>query len=282
MSRPGRVLADGFAFPEGPRWHEDAFYFSDMHAHEVIRLDADGGRTVVATVPTCPSGLGWDPQGRLLIVSMEDHRLLRQEMDGSLEAIADFSHLATHLSNDMVVDARGRAYIGNFGFDLHAGAKPATTNLVFVDTDGSVREAAKDLSFPNGAVITPDDGTLILGESFGARLTAWDIADDGSLSNRRVWAQLDGAVPDGICLDEEGAVWVASPVSGECLRVREGGEIVERIAVEHEAFACMLGGPEGRSLHVCVAKNSDPAEAKRERTGRIEVFEVDVPHAGRP
>ena len=165
---------------------------------------------------------------------------------------------------------------------LHGGGKPAKTNLVLALPDGTVREAATDLSFPNGTVITPDGGTLIIGESFGACLTAFDVAEDGALSNRRVWAQLEGAVPDGICLDAEGAIWVASPVSGEVLRVREGGEIVERIAVEHEAFACMLGGEEGRTLFVCTAESSDPQECLARRSGRIEAFEVEVPRAGLP
>ena len=282
MSNEPRVVADGLIFPEGPRWHEGALYFSDMHAHQVLRLEADGTRSVVAEVPTCPSGLGWDPQGRLLVVSMEDHRLLRQEADGSLSPIAEFAHLATHLSNDMVVDGQGRAYIGNFGFDLHSGDKPAKTNLVLARPDGTVGEVASELSFPNGTVITPDGRTLVVGESFGACLTAFDIADDGTLSNRRVWAQIEGAVPDGICLDAEGAIWIASPVSGEVLRIREGGEVADRRPVEHEAFACMLGGTDGKTLFVCTGTTSDPAEAKTERSGRIVAFDVEVPHAGLP
>lgn len=282
MPRTPTILTDGLAFPEGPRWHDGALYFSDMHAHEVVRLELTGARQVVARVPTCPSGLGWDPQGRLLIVSMEDHRLLRQTEAGPLEEVARFDHLATHLSNDMVVDAEGRAYIGNFGFDLHANAPPARTNLIRVDPDGSVHEAATELSFPNGTVITPDGKTMILGESFGACLTAFDVEPDGTLTNRRVWAKLEGAVPDGLCLDAEGAIWAASPVSGEVVRVAEGGEVRERIPVEHQAFACMLGGAAGRTLFVCTARSSDPAECRVERSGRIEAFEVDAPRAGLP
>lgn len=277
-----RILADGLIFPEGPRWHDGAFFFSDMHALDVIRLELDGTREVVAHVPTCPSGLGWDPQGRLLIVSMQDHRLLRQEADGTLATVADFAHLATHLSNDMVVDRKGRAYIGNFGFDLHSGDKPATTNMVLVSEDGHVSEAAKDLSFPNGTVITPDGKTLIVGETFNSCLSAFDIAEDGSLANRREWARLEGAVPDGICLDAEGAIWVASPVSAEVIRLREGGEVLERIGVETQAFACMLGGEERKTLFVCTARGSDPEACKKERAGRIELFDVDVPGAGLP
>lgn len=280
--RTPRILASDLVFPEGPRWHDGALYFSDMHAQEVLRLELDGQRSVVARVPTCPSGLGWDPSGRLLIVSMEDHRLLRQEPDGSLETVADFSALARVRSNDMVVDRHGRAYIGNFGFDLHAGDPPCNTNLIFVDVDGSVHEAATEIGFPNGTVITPDGTTLILAESFGMRLTAFDIQPDGSLANRRVWAPLDGCVPDGICLDAEGAVWLASPISAEVVRVREGGEVAERIGVETQAFACMLGGPERKTLFVCTANDSHPDTATRDRSGRIEAFDVEVPGAGLP
>jgi sugar lactone lactonase YvrE len=253
-----------------------------MHAKTVCRIDSTGTCSTVVEVPGCPSGLGWLPDGRMLIVSMEDHRLLRLEENGTLSEVADLSALATHLCNDMVVDSLGRAYVGNFGFNLHAGDKPQTTNLILVTPDGTVREAADGLSFPNGAVITPDGDTLIVAETFGPRLSAFDIADDGSLGNRRVWAEFEGMVPDGICLDEERAIWVASPVSAEVVRVHEGGEITDRIGVETQAFACMLGGSDGRTLFVCTARGSDPEACKRERAGRIEAFEVQAPRAGLP
>jgi sugar lactone lactonase YvrE len=181
----------------------------------------------------------------------------------------------------MVVDGRGRAYVGNFGFDLHARAPLAPANLVLVHPDGRAEIAAKDLMFPNGTVITPDGRTLILGETFAAQLTAFDIGADGRLSNRRVWAKLEKAVPDGICLDAEGAIWVASPVSKGVLRVRAGGEVVQRIGVEHQAYACMLGGDDRRTLYLCTAANHDPAKTG-DKTGRIEVARVDVPGAGLP
>lgn len=282
MPRERKILLDGLIFPEGPRWHEDAFWFSDQYARTVYRVGADGHKEAVVEVPGQPSGLGWDPEGRLLVVSMKDHRLLRLEGDGALSTVADLSGLATHQSNDMVVDALGRAYIGNFGFDLHGGATPKKTNLLLATPDGQVREVAQEISFPNGTVITPDGSTLILGESFAAQLTAFTIDPDGSLSNRRVWAPTEGGVPDGICLDAEGAIWVASPTSAQVMRIREGGEVTERITVETQAFACMLGGPEGKTLHVCTAKDSDPEVCERERAGRIETFEVDVPGAGLP
>ena len=282
MTRQGSVAADDLLFPEGPRWHDGAFWFSDMYAREVCRIDSEGNRSVVAKVPGCPSGLGWLPDGRLLVVSMEDHRVLRQEADGSLSEFADLSALAVHRSNDMVVDSRGRAYVGNFGLDLVGGEAPRKTNLILATPEGEVREVANEISFPNGAVITPDGGTLILGETFAQQLSAFDIAADGSLENRRVWASVPGVAPDGICLDAEGAVWVASPISAEVVRVREGGTILERIPVETQAFACMLGGAAGTTLFVCTARSSNPAECEADRAGRIETFEVDVPHAGIP
>jgi len=275
-----RTLFDGLRFPEGPRWHEGALWFSDMHARQVMKLELDGRAEVVAEVPNDPSGLGWLPDGRLLVVSMQDRRLLRLDPDG-LHEVADLSACTPFHCNDMVVDDQGRAYVGNFGFDLHGGGKPAATSLALVRPDGETLVVADQLLFPNGTVITPDGGTLIVGESFGARLTAFDIAPDGTLSNRRIWAQLEKAVPDGICLDAEGGIWMASPVSAEVLRVREGGEVTDRISVQTQAFACMLGGPERRTLFICTAADSDPAKTDA-RSGRIESVEVDVPGAGLP
>jgi sugar lactone lactonase YvrE len=279
MPRP-ETLIDGLRFPEGPRWRDGRLWFSDMHAQQVLAVDLDGQTETIASVEHDPSGLGWLPDGRLLIVSMRDRKLLRLDPQGLVE-VADLSGLASFYCNDMVVDARGRAYVGNFGFDLHGGGQPCATNLVLVEPDGGARVVAEDLRFPNGTVITPDGRTLIIGETFGACLTAFDVAPDGSLSGRREWARMEKAVPDGICLDAEGGIWVASPVSGAVLRVREGGEVTDRIEVEHQAFACMLGGPERKTLFLCTAADSDP-EKTGNRTGRIEFVEVDVPGAGLP
>jgi sugar lactone lactonase YvrE len=276
-----RVLIDGLRFPEGPRWHADRFWFSDMHDGKVIASTLDGQTETIVEVSEDPSGLGWLPDGRLLVVSMKDRRLLRLD-PGGLTVVADLSPHATFHCNDMVVDAKGRAYVGNFGFDLNAGEKPISANLILVHPDGRCEVAADDLHFPNGTVITPDGKTLIVGESFGAILTAFDIAEDGSLDGRRVWAKIEGDVPDGICLDEEGAIWLASPVgTGGVLRVLEGGEVTDRIAVEHDAFACMLGGPDRKTLFICTAASSDPAKTG-DRLGRIEIAEVAVPGAGWP
>ena len=276
-----KVLIDGLAFPEGPRWHDGKFYFSDMHAHQVVAVDAAGNREVVCEVPARPSGLGWMPDGRLLVVSMTDRKLMRLDRDG-LKTAADLSQHAPFDCNDMVVDARGRAYVGNFGFDLHANEKPRTTTLVMAGTDGGARVVAEELMFPNGMVITPDGKTLIVGETFGRRLTAFDIGADGSLANRRAWAELGDSLPDGICLDAENAIWVACPTASEVIRVKQGGEVVERIKVETDAFACMLGGVDGRTLFVATAPNSDPEKCRATRGGRIETTQVEAPRAGLP
>ncbi len=282
IEEPGRVLLDGLAFSEGPRWHEGRLWFSDMHDHRIVAVDLEGRREDIAEIPTRPSGLGWLPDGRLLVVSMTDRRLLCREASGEFVEYADLSTLASFHCNDMVVDSQGRAYVGNFGFDLDAGDSPCTTNLILVRGLGDAVVAADEVSFPNGAVITPDGRTMILGESFAGRLTAFDIEKDGSLSNRRLWAQMQGAVPDGICLDEAGGVWVASPVSAEVLRIVEGGEVTHRIGVETQAYACMLGGDDGQSLFVCTASDSKPEACRKNRDGRIEVYPAPHARAGLP
>jgi len=255
MKPQTEVLLEGLVFPEAPRWHDDKLWFADMHAHHVSTVDLKGNVNRIVDVPGQPGGLGWLPGGELLVVSMIDRRLLRLDAK-ALRAVADLSRLAPFHCNDMVVDGQGRAYIGNFGFDI-SGPDPNVTStvLILVSSDGQARVVAEDLLFPNGSVITPDGGTLIVGETWGARLTAFTITADGSLEDRRIWAQLDGAVPDGICLDAEGAVWVASPLSAEVLRVREGGEITHRIHVATQAYACMLGGSEGNTLFVLTAEH---------------------------
>ncbi len=276
------VVARDVAFGEAPRWHDGAFWWSDMHADRVQRLTADGVETV-CEVPMQPSGLGWLPDGRLLVVSMADKRVLRRQADGSLVTHADLSEIVPRRLNDMIVDRQGRAYVGNFGFELAPQEAPCPTVLVRVDPDGRARVVADELMFPNGMVISEDGRVLVVAETFGGRLSAFDIAADGGLSNRRVWAQLaDGAVPDGICLDAEGAIWVASPTTHACLRVREGGEVLERIPTGRGAYACMLGGSDRLTLAVCTADSHDPERQRRERGGRIEAFTVTVPGVGLP
>jgi sugar lactone lactonase YvrE len=277
-----RVLLEGIVFPEGPRWREGRLYFSDIHAAKVIAVDMRGKSETIADVPERPSGLGFLPDGRLLVVSMRDRKLLRVDHDG-LATVADLSRYAAGDANDMVVDAFGRAYIGNFGFDLFAGAEPRPACLVMVEPGGRVRVVAEDLQFPNGAVISPDGKTLILAETFAGRLTAFDVAEDGTLSRRRVFAALGERQPDGICLDAEGAVWASCFGQDEFLRVREGGEIVGRVALTgRRAVACMLGGPDKKTLFCLTAETTVEDLAQGKSVGRIETVAVDVAGAGFP
>lgn len=281
------VVADGFAFTECPRWHDGALWFSDQHDRRVVRLDVGSGATeTVCEVEAQPSGLGWLPDGALLVVAMHDRRVLRWS-GGELTDHADVSSVATFHCNDMVVDAVGRAYVGNFGFDFEHGAAPVTAAIALVDPDGTVRVAADGISFPNGSVITPDGRTFIVGESAGGGLTAFTIADDGTLHDRREYARVAGAVPDGICLDAEAAVWFADPISGDVIRVREGGEVTHRVAVGEDgaggkAYACMLGGADRRTLFVCVAPHHSAERTLAARAGRIMSMPVDTPGAGLP
>lgn len=279
---PDHTLTQGLCFGEGPRWHQGHLWCSDMHAHQVIQVSDKGEVTPVIRVENQPSGLGWLPDGSLLVVSMLDRRLLR--WDGrELTEHADLSDLARWHCNDMVVDREGRAWVGNFGFDLHSGASQTTTELICVDADGLARIVADDLMFPNGTVITPDGKTLIVAETFASRLTAFDIDPRGDLKGRRLWAQLPGgAVPDGICLDSGGGIWSASPTTNECIRQEEGGLITHRVALDQGAFACMLGGTTGESLYMLTAGSSMPDECQAQRSGKIEVVRAPYGRAGLP
>ncbi len=272
-------LIDNLAFAEAPRWHDGELWFSDFFTHQVMRVDRYGRAHVVVEVANQPSGLGWLPDGRLLVVSMLDRKLMRLDPTALVE-VADLSQLADFHCNDMVVDAKGRAYVGNFGFDIFAKpVVPKPTVLVMVSPEGKTTVAANDMAFPNGTVITPDGRTIIIGETFARKLTAFDIADDGTLSNRRVWADLGELAPDGICLDAEGAVWVASPRSNEFVRVLEGGTITRRIAVSNQGIACALGDEDGKRLFMVIGRVKAREEAMATRVGRIEYIDVDVPAA---
>jgi sugar lactone lactonase YvrE len=276
------TLLDGLTFPEAPRWHDGRLWFSDFYTHRVVAVDPGGRAETMLEVPQRPSGLGWTPDGTLLVVSMLDRRLLRVE-NGKARVHADLAAVATGPCNDMAVDGQGRAYVGNFGYDRHKGEPPRTTCLARVDPDGRVTRAAEDLFFPNGTVITPDGRTLIVGETQAHRLTAFDVAPGGALENRRVWAALDENVfPDGMCLDAEGAIWVSDARGLALLRVREGGKIDGTVSTgSRYAFACMLGGADRRTLFVCTSTGSGPAMADK-RDGAIETVRVDVPGAGLP
>lgn len=277
-----RAVLRGVTFTEAPRWHDGHLWFSDFYTHQVLKLDVAGTATKVVEVPAQPSGLGWLPDGTMLIVSMLDRRLLRLE-SGALVEVADLSGIATGPCNDMVVDAVGRAYVGNFGFDRHAGEAERDADLARVDPDGTVSVAATGLKFPNGTVITPDGKGMIIAETMGQRLTWFDIAGDGTLSGRRVWADLAGYFPDGICLDAEGAVWIADARGRELLRVGAGAKILARVPMQEGrfAFACMLGGADRKDLYICSSTASGPGQGAK-RDGGIDVARVDVPGAGLP
>ncbi len=280
--RSTNVVLDGLCFPEGPRWHDGRLFFSDQHDHRVVAMDPSGKAETIVEVPNQPSGIGWLPDGCMLVVSMLDRRVLRLE-DGELVEHADLSTHAPAACNDMVVDTQGRAYVGHFGFDMYGGESPEDSSLLLVLPDGWVSVAARGLQFPNGTVITPDGTTLIVGESMNGRLTAFSIGADGALDDRRLFAQLPGAVPDGICLDAEGAIWAACPFSGRVLRMQEGGELLDEVKTTYDsAFACMLGGADRRTLYICTAPGHLPDEVRKARGGRIETVEVDVPGAGLP
>lgn len=285
------VLAEGLYFGEGPRWHDGRLWFSDFHDHAVKSVDASGTLRTELVVDDQPSGLGWLPDGRLLLVAMHRRQVLRAGRD-DVALHADLSGVATYHANDMVVDALGRAYVGNFGFALDEAlrargvegvlADHPTATLARVDPDGSVHAAAPDLHFPNGMVITPDGRMLIVAETLAMRLTAFDIASDGSLSNRRVRARLGMRAPDGICLDAQGRVWVANAIAPECVLVAPGGEIVATVETSQPCFACMLGGNDRRTLYMMTAPSSVADVVSRSRQGRIECAEVEVAGAGRP
>ena len=279
--RQFKVLVDNLCFGEGPRWHDGRLYYSDMHAHTVHAVDMNGRVEVITEVPASPSGLGWLPDGRMLIVSMMDRKLMRLE-DGALKLHADLSSLASCHLNDMVVDATGRAYVGNFGYDFFKGETQKAAELIMVDPGSTARIVAREMMFPNGSVIPPGGKTLIVGESMAHRLTEFDISPDGSLTNRRVWAELGDSLPDGIALDAEGAVWVASPFTYELVRVKRGGEVAEQIKREQMPIACALGGPDRRTLFVLTSETVEPNECRKKHSGHVEMTEVEFPGAGLP
>jgi len=277
-----QVLMTGIAFGESPRWHDDRLWFCDWGAQELIAVDLEGRSEVIARVPSFPFCIDWLRDGRLLVVSAAERRLLRREPDGSMVMHTDLSRLSRHPWNDIVVDGRGNAYVGDIGFDF-PGGEFAPGLLALVTPDGSARQVADGVAFPNGLVVTPDNSTLILAESYANRLTAFDIDADGSLSNRRLWAGLDRGVPDGICIDAENAVWYADVPNMRCVRVREGGEVLQTIELDRGCFACMLGGADRKTLFMVAREWRGPASmADRERTGQVLTAKVSTPGAGWP
>jgi sugar lactone lactonase YvrE len=279
--RAPRVLLEGVAFPESPRWHEGRLWFSDWLAHQVIALDPEGGHEVMAEVGALPFSIDWLPGGPMLITA--GRRLLRREPDGSLVPYADASDLADYGLNEIVVDGRGYAYVNGVGFDMMGGGGPKPGIIAVVTPDGQARKVADGGNFPNGMAVTPDGSTLIVADSYARDLTAFDIEDDGSLANRRTWAALGDGVPDGICLDAEGAVWYADVPNRRCVRVAEGGEMLDAVEHDRGCFACMLGGPDGSTLFMLAQEWSGPESVgKGPRSGQVMAVEAPVRHAGFP
>jgi sugar lactone lactonase YvrE len=278
-----KELVGGLDFGEGPRWHDGRLWYSDFFQQAVYAVDPSGSRETIVKLDDQPSGLGWLTDGTLLIVSMTKRAVLR--FDGeALSLHADLSNIAAFHCNDMVVDKRGHAYVGNLGFDIFTdgpqGAKPA--KLAHITPDGTAQEGADGLIFPNGSVVTGDGSTLIVGESLASRYTAFDISEDGSLSNGRTWAQLDGYHPDGCTLDAQGAIWFADPGGSRVVRVEEGGTVTDEIEMDQPPWACILGGPDGRTLFILTAPGFLPEQVAGKGSGRISTTTVDQPHAGMP
>ncbi len=280
-----QTLMTGIAFGESPRWHDDRLWFADWGAREIVAVDLEGNSEVMVRLPF-PSFqaicFDWLPDGRLLVVSSRDGLLLRREPDGSLVTHADLSGLSKHPWNEIVVDGRGNAYINEAGFEF-PGGEFAPGTIALLTPDGSARQVADGVAFPNGMAVTPDNSTLICAESYGEKLTAFDITADGSLFNQRVWADLENAVPDGICVDAEGAVWYGDVPNQRCVRVREGGEVLETIELDRGCFACMLGGVDDRTLFMVATEWSGTANmGEGRRTGQVLAVDAPAPGAGWP
>jgi sugar lactone lactonase YvrE len=276
------TLMTGIVFGESPRWHGDRLWLADWGAQELLAVDPGGRSERVASVPSFPFCIDWLPDGRLLIVSGRDRRVMLRVPDGSMTTYADLRSLSDRPWNEIVVDGRGNAYVNGIGFDFPAGEEFAAGMVALVGPDGSARQVADEVAFPNGMVVTPDNETLIVAESYAARLTAFDIAADGSLGNRRVWAALEGGFPDGICLDAEGAVWYADVPNKRCVRVSEGGAVLQTVTLDLGCFACALGGVDGRTLFIVAREWRGPESmADGARSGRVVTVRAPAPGADR-
>ena len=264
---------DGLAFPEGPRWHEQSLWFTDQHARKVYRTDNEGNLDVVLTTDDLPGGLGWLPDGSMLVVYMTQRKVMRLH-EKSLHEYADLSELASFHCNDMLVDMQGRVYVGNFGFDLHGGAPQRNAEIIMVDLDGVTKVFSDEVVFPNGCVFSADNRTLIAAETFAHRLTEFELNEMGMSASSHVWADLGEMTPDGICIDRQGMIWVASPGTGEVTLVKKGGEKVASCQTKGTPYACMLGGEDGRTLFICTSETDDPDQAASLKSGRIERVRV--------
>ena len=273
-------LIGGIDFGEGPRWHNGRLWYSDFHQKTVYSVDLNGERNVEFTLDDQPSGLGWMPDGSMLVVSMINRQVLRVSSDG-VSVHADLSELATWHCNDMVVSSSGHAYVGNFGFDLDNRAEFCKTVMVHVTPKGDASVGADGLSFPNGSVITPDEKTLIVGETLGGCYTSFSINEDGSLSDPSLWAEVPGMFPDGCTMDAEETIWFADASTPRVVRVAKGGKILDEVETPQVPFACMLGGEDGKTLFILTADSSGPNQAGS-GSGNIWTHNVDVAKAGLP
>jgi sugar lactone lactonase YvrE len=280
---PGTLLS-GLMVGESPRWHVGRLWLSNWGAREIVSVDLDGkGRVEAQVDTTIPFSIDWLPDGRLLVVSGPEGLLLGRGADGELEAHADLTGLSEFAWNEIVVDGRGNAYVNGAGFDMMAGAEFAPGLVALVTPDGTARQVADGVAFPNGMAVTADNATLIVAESYGGQLTAFDIAADGGLENRRVWAHLGDGVPDGICIDAEGAVWFADVPNKRCTRVREGGEVLGAIELDRACFACALGGPDGTTLFMTAAEWRGPENMfDGPPSGQVLTAVAPAPRAGWP
>jgi sugar lactone lactonase YvrE len=288
-----RVVSEGLSFGEDPRWHQGRLWFSDFYRHGIFSVDANGrDERHEHEVPTQPSGLGWLPNGDLLYVSMTDQRVMRVS-GGATTLFSDIAPYCNFWANDMIVSPSGVSYVGNFGFDLDVmlrdvgaaammASPPPTTNLVVLSPEGDVLQVVPEMAFPNGTVLTPDGATLIVGETMAFRLSAFDVNTDGTLTHRRVFAQMEYVATDGMCLDAEGQIWLANALTNKCLRVKEGGEITGEVSTSQNAYACTLGGDERTTLYVMTAPTSDRFKVADVTEGKIEAVTVNVAGAGTP
>src|SRR3954454_22450286 len=284
MTGSARVLRDGLRIGESPRWHGGRLWVCNWGAGEILALAPDGSCTEVVAAPAgIPFCIDWLPDGRLLVVAGQEGKLVRHEPDGSLAVCADLSEVSRGAWNEIVVDGRGNAYVNGGGFNMMAGEPFVPGVIARIAPDGRTTQVAADLHFPNGMALTPDDRTLLVAESYGRRLTAFDVLANGELANRRVWAPLGDGVPDGICVDAEGAVWYADVPNRCCVRVAEGGEVLARVEADRGCFACVLGGVDGLTLFIVAAKWHGPDEMfAGERTGQVLATRAPAPAAGRP
>lgn len=281
MKYKSEILLDKLMFPEAPRWRDNKLWFTDQHAKKIITVNLNGENNIIAEMDDLPGGLGWLPDNTLLVVSMTQRKIMKLEND-KLKLYADLSNLVRYNCNDLLVDQKGRAYVSNFGYDLHNGGQLQSTSLILIDESGISRFIAQDLIFPNGMVINSTNTKIIVAETFACRLTSYNVNIDGSLCNRDIFVNLENGYPDGICLDQDEAVWAAIPNKNQVIRINHNGEVCQTIKTQGQPYACMLGGNHRKTLFICTSETDNPELACKQKSGRIEIIDVDVPGNGLP